>query len=272
MLFASIGVVLAQDDGTSSSSDEDIEYGAKAGDFSGAILYGRGLFITSGLNVPSSVTINSSVSGSSPNATNIIGEDNSATNMMGGEARYFITDRIAVKLGGAAIVRNTPDRINIQAPTGQISGNGNIGNAGAIPNYLAVQSQNDVDLTINVGSEYHFSSKYDRLFPYVGLNLPFYHARRSIYNPTVTTNTNGDVFIADIAPRHVQLMGFGAQAAAGVDYYLDEGFFFGFEIKPISYVYLYTAKFPAPGLPELEANTTTISFFTQPFLKIGFRF
>ena len=72
--------------------------------------------------------------------------------------------------------------------------------------------------------------------------------------------------------RHVEGFGFGAQAVGGVDYYLMEGLYFGFEIKPVSYIYSYSAKYPAPGLEALEADNHTISFFSQSFLKVGFRF
>lgn len=270
MLIGSVGLVSAQDESTGSGSGS-AGYAPAAGDFSGAILYGRGLFITSGLNVPASVTATGTVSGSSPSAFEIFDDNNSAVNMMGGEARYFVTDQIAVRLGGAAIIRNTPDRPNIQAPYPQNS----TSSATAIPHYAAVQAENSVDLTVNLTGEYHFTSKYERLFPYVGLNLPFFHGRRSLYDPSVyspSTGTTGTVQIVDAGPRHVQLFGFGAQATAGVDYYLMEGFFFGFEIRPVSYVYLYTSKMPAPGLEELQADTHTISIFSQPLLKVGFRF
>lgn len=259
MLIGSVGLALAQDDGTGSSQGSDEGYAAKAGDFSGAILYGRGLFINANLVVPYS---GEPVPGASPNASPIISDDNDATNMMGGEARYFILDHIAIKLGGAAIIRNTPDRPNIPAPQQ---------NGGNIPDYEAVVAENTVDMTINLGGEYHFGSKYERLFPYLGLNLPFYYARRSLYDPTIT-GSGTNITITDEGPRHVQLFGFGGQIAAGVDYYLMEGFFFGFELKPVSYIYLYSSKIPAPGMEELQADTHTISFFTQPVLKVGFRF
>lgn len=277
MLLCTVGMAWAQDEnsdgGTSSSADG---YAPAAGDYSGAIMFGRGLYVTNGLVLPSSIRIVNTftgdvttISGASPNASNLVGDGNAATNMIGGEARYFITDQIAVKLGGAAIIRNTPSRANIPAPSNQ---NGSFGGAGLIPNYQAVTANNTVDLAINVAGEYHFASKYDRLFPYVGLNLPFYHGRRSAYDPTITVEADGSATITDVSVRHVELFGFGAEAAAGVDYYLMEGFYFGFEIKPVSYLYLFTNKYPGAGLEELGADTHTMSFFSRPMLKVGFRF
>ena len=79
-------------------------------------------------------------------------------------------------------------------------------------------------------------------------------------------------FIVDAGTRHAEIVGFGAQAVGGVDYYLLEGLYFGFEIKPISYVYSYSTKVAAPGLGGLQADNHSISFFSQTFLKVGFRF
>lgn len=78
--------------------------------------------------------------------------------------------------------------------------------------------------------------------------------------------------IHDIGARHAEMIGFGAQLVSGVDYYLMEGLYFGFEIKPVSYVYAYSTKFPNPGLETLQADAHTLSFFSQTFLKVGYRF
>ncbi len=270
MLIGSVGFALAQDedqaDSGSEATSEVKPYAPAAGDFSGAILFGRGLFFNLEMinNVPGPITQQNSVGGPSPDAYRIISDYNSATNMIGGEARYFILDNIAVKLGGAAIFRNTPDQPNAPAP------NAAPGSINTIPNYEAVEAENEAYMVVNLGGEYHFKSKYERLFPYVGANFPFHYGRYTAFDPTVTGGTNPT--IVDFGDRSVELMAFGVQAAAGVDYYLMDGFFFGFEIKPISFLYAYSTQIPGPGLEERQAETTTLSFFTQPYLKIGFRF
>jgi hypothetical protein len=130
---------------------------------------------------------------------------------------------------------------------------------------------------VNIGGEYHFATKYSRLFPYAGLTVPLYYAQRAIYNPTIddgstSTAPTGSPRIVDVGVRSVAIKGFGVQAVAGVDYYLFEGMYFGIEIKPISYVYTYSNKIPGPGLESLKADTHTYSFFSQIFFKVGFRF
>ncbi|MEQ9167112.1 MAG: BT1926 family outer membrane beta-barrel protein [Fulvivirga sp.] len=269
MFLCSVSVALAQDDDQlgSEQGSGDTGYAPAAGDLSGAILFGRGLFLDFQLtNVPGSFSTGGTVGfpGQSPTAYRIVSDINSASNMVGGEARYFITNRIAVKLGGAAIFRNTPDQPNAPSPITAP------GSTQTIPDYAAVEARNEAYMTVNLGGEYHFSSKYDRLFPYVGANFPFHYGRYTVYDPTISGG-NSPV-ITDYGDRSAEILGFGVQAAAGVDYYLMEGFFFGFEIKPISFIYAYSTQLPGPGLEERQAETTTLSFFTQPFLKVGFRF
>jgi outer membrane protein W len=261
LLLAVVLGVNAQDASTSSDAPK---YMPEAGDFSGAILFGRGAYFTGGLFAPGSPSSGSwTVPGTAPSNNIIDGNSNDITNMVGGEARYFVTSMIAVKLSGGAILRNTPAVDNLP---GIIDSNSP--NAAWIPAYQATAAENSSDININIGGEYHFATKYDRLSPWAGLNLPIYYGRRSAYDPTIDDAGN----VTDVGLRHTELVGFGVQAAAGVDYYLMEGFYIGFEFKPISFVAAKTTKLPAPGLEGRDAGNTTLSFFSQPFFKIGFRF
>jgi outer membrane protein W len=279
MLLCVAGAAYAQDNTTTTttttttgSSSDAVDYAPVAGDFSGAILFGRGNFLNTGLDVPGQSNNWQSipVTGSSPYANTVEPNDNSITNIVGGEVRYFLMDNIALKMSGGAILRNTPARPNIP---GYTQGSDP---AAWIPAYAAVQADNRLDVNVNVGGEYHFSTKYSRLFPYAGVTIPFYYAQRSIYNPTIndgsSSSPSSSPQIVDVGVRSVEIVGFGAQGVAGVDYYLMEGLYFGFEIKPISYVYAYSNKIPAPGLAALQADTHTWSFFSQTFFKVGFRF
>jgi outer membrane protein W len=285
MLLVTLGCVYAQDTSTTTtttttSSSSAADYAPAAGDISGAILFGRGNFFHSAdlLLTPPSIVFDASgsvvtwtVPGNSPYNSTVDPNDNPITNIVGGEVRYFLMDNIALKLSGAAIFRNTPARVNTPALIDD-----GAPSAAWIPAYAAVEADNRADININLGGEYHFSSKYSRLFPYAGLTVPFYYARRSAYDPTIIdadgSSSGSNVEIVDVGFRHTEVIGFGAQAVGGVDYYLLEGLYFGFEIKPISFVYAYSNRSPAPGLEVGQAENTTFSFFTQPFFKVGFRF
>jgi len=232
--------------------DDGPKFAPKAGDFTAAMVFGRGAYLNGGLVVPSSFN---SVSGAAPYDNTTSTNDNSITNMVGAEGRYYATNRFAITLSGGAIWRNTPANLAIPA-------------AGDIPAYQAVVADESIDATISVGAQWLFNTKNDRLFPYVGVALPFDYARRSLYDPTITENGT----IVDLGPRHADITAFGIQAVAGVDYYVAKDVFLGFDIKPVSYTYAYNVKTPGPGLYTQEADTNTLSFFAQFSFKVGFKF
>jgi hypothetical protein len=264
ILFGSLstyGQVQAED-------DETDKYSPKEKDFSMAILFGRGNFFSSGLVAPPSPSGEWTVPGNAPYADFVSANENSASNMVGVEARYFLTQKFALKLSGGAIIRDTPMRMNIESATDFEEDNNQVW----LPNYAAVKSDEQVDVNINLGGELHFDSRFDRISPYVGFAVPFYYARRSMYDPSITTDSNGEPLIADIGNRHLEVIGTGAQLVAGVDFHLMEGFYLGAETKPVSYVYSYSQKSPGPGFEHLEADSHTFSFLAQTFLKLGFKF
>jgi len=262
LLLGLLGSVCAQ--------DETTDFGPAAGDFSGAVLFGRGSYQLSGFDIPSAPGSNTywTVSGSAPYLTSIVAGNNSVTNMLGVEGRYFVTPKIAIKVSGGVIIRSTPPHDNAPGVIDPSSPNGTW-----IPNYEAVVQSQDLDLNFNLGGDFIFpSKKFERMFPYVGVNVPFLYGRRTQYDPTITMEEDGSAVITDIGLRHSEIFGFGLQAVAGVDYYIAKGLYFGFEFKPVSYVYAFNRRIPAPGLEPWEADTHTFSFFQQIYLKLGFRF
>lgn len=260
-------LVQAQDDG-----DVDEGYGPKKGDITVEMQFGRSNIINEGLTVPSAPGSNSSwaVAANSPYANNISLQNNQNTfvNMIGVKGGYYLSDKVSLILAGAVRMDYTPGQANVP---GFISGNNN---AAWIPAYAAIPEQNSTLLNAVIGSEYTFSTKMERVFPYIGLHVPFYYARESQYDPTISddVDSSNPNAILDLGTRTGEIFGFGLQIAAGVDYYLMEGFYFGFEIRPASYIYAYSASKPGPGLELQQSNTNTYSFFTQPFMKLGFKF
>lgn len=250
-----------------SESDTVDKYAPVKGDWSVAVLFGRGNFFESGLTAPSSPTSNWTVKGEGPYADMINTNYNDASNMVGVELRYFLKNNLALKASGGAVIRDTPSRMNIESFTNFEEDNNQVW----IPNYGSVESDERTDLNVNIGVEYHFNSRFQRISPYAGLTVPFYYARRSAYDPAIITQNNEPV-IVDIGKRHTEVVGVGAQLVGGVDFHLLEGFYLGAEFKPVSYLYAYSQKSPGPGFENLEANSNTFSFFGQTFLKLGFKF
>jgi len=263
---------VAQDDSGSGGN-----FKPAAGDFSGAIMFGRSMgqwnlttpYSPTRGNVPSGSSWN--VYGVAPQANGVNGTSNSIANMVGAEVRYFLSGQIAVKASGFGIIRNTPPRDNMQGIVAY-----DMPNAGWIPDYQAVKAYNRVDMNINLGGEYHFNGKFDRVDPWFGVTVPFYYGRQSEYDPGVTMYDLGgsdpEIWVHDVGPRHGELIAFGGSAVGGIDFYLMEGMFVGLEIKPVSYVYAYMLQYPAPGLPTMGSDTHTFSFMSQPLFKLGFRF
>ncbi|GEM_PF-2116122 len=274
-ILLSSGLVLqAQDDG-----EIDEGYGPKKGDITVEMQFGRSNVINGGLTVPSAPGNNTNwrVLANSPYANNITLDNNQNTfvNMIGVKGGYYLTDEISLILAGAVRMDYTPGQPNVPGfiDSGQP-------NAAWIPAYAAIPEQNSTLLNVNIGGEYTFATDMERVFPYLGLHVPFYYARESQFDPTVndaaiegTDNGSGlNNTVVDLGTRTGEIFGFGAQIVAGVDYYLMEGFYFGFEIRPASYIYAYSSSKPGPGLELQESNTNTYSFFTQPFMKLGFKF
>jgi len=263
LLLGLLGSVFAQD---------ETSFGPSAGDFSGAVLFGRGNFQTSGLDVPSAPGSYWqslwTVSGSAPYLNSVEANSNPISNIVGLEGRYFVTSRIAVKISTGAIIRSSPPRGNAPAIIDP-----NSPNATWIPAYSAVSQSQNIDFNFNLGGEFVFpSKKFERMFPYVGANIPFLYGRRTLYDPTITLTEDGNSVVTDIGLRHAEVFGFGLQTVSGVDYYIAQGLYFGVEMKPISYIYAYSRKLPAPGLDAWQADSHTFTFFSQVYFKLGFRF
>lgn len=245
--------------------------------FSGAILFGNGIYLANP-TAPTSPSGNDwNVSGEAPFASGI-SNDNQLTNMIGAEFRYFVTEKIALKFNGSGIIRNTPAVDNVPGATPATSGSVDPAspNAGWIPNYDATKMNNSFNVNVSVGAEYHIATT-AKLSPYVSVMVPFSYGRSSQYDPTYNVNVDAAsidaaVTIADVGNRHTEQIGFGGQFVCGADYNLTESIFIGLEIKPVSYLYAYNTKFPAPGLETRDAATHTVGFFTQPVFKLGFRF
>jgi len=267
ILLASLTSVNAQGEDakpTCKSSDtcNVVKYAPEKGDFTAAMVFGRGAFLDGGLVVPGSY---GAINGAAPYSDVVDTNTNSITNMVGAEGRYYVKDNFALTLSGGAILRNTPAQLAIPAVTDV---NGNI----VIPSYDAVVADERIDISASIGGQWLFNTKNNRMFPYLGVAFPYNYARRSLYDPTVVVEDNGDVNVVDLGVRHVEIAAFGIQAVAGIDYYFTKDVFFGFDIKPVSYNYAYSIKEPGPGLIALESDTNTVSFFAQFSFKLGFKF
>jgi len=259
-----VGTLYAQSEGSSKK-------------FSMAILFGNGIYLAEPAVPVSPGTTDWTVAGEAPNASGI-SANNPLTNMIGAEFRYFVTNGFAIKFNGSGIFRNTPAVENVTGVTPATSGAVDPASpsAGWIPNYASTVMDNSLNVNVSLGGEFHIATG-SKVSPYVAIMVPFCYGRRSLYDPTVTVDVtkstiDAAVKITDVGTRHIETIGFGGQLVFGADYNFTESLYISLEIKPVSYLYAYNTKFPAPGLETRSADTHTYGFFTQPVFKIGVRF
>lgn len=242
---------------TANCCDAKSKFAPQRGDFTAAMVFGRGAYLNGGLVVPNS---NSTVPGDSGFDNTVDNNSNSITNMIGAEGRYYVGKKFALTLSGGAILRNTPAVLPIPGVP-----NTNV------PAYAGVDASENVSINATVGGQWMFTTKNERLFPYLGFAIPFDYARQSLFTQ-VSIDNNNNIVVTDLGPRHADLTAFGVQAVAGVDYYVAKDVFLGFDVKPVSYTYIASVKTPGPGLFNLESENNTVSFFAQFSFKLGFKF
>lgn len=223
--------------------------------FTVGINFGRGSFLSSGLGINNGSAISGEPSFSAVDVNN-----NSATNMIGAEVRYFLSKKWALTLGGGIVFSNTPSSLNIPAVMD------NSGNT-LVPGYDAVVADTRLDINYSLGALYFFDyKKNNRLMPYVGFLIPVNHSNRSTYDPTINSDNS-----TSLGTSTVEIGAIGLQAVAGVDYFVTDNIYMGLSIKPVSFMYIKNSRYPAPGLFSRKINNTSISSFVQPMLRLGFK-
>ena len=237
--------------------DQSAKFAPKKGDFTAAMVFGRGAYLNGGLTVPSS----NIVSGETAYDNTVNANNNSITNMVGAEGRYYIGNKFALTLSGGAILGNNPGVLPIPGVP-----NTNV------PTYAGVDASENVSVNATIGAQWMFKTKNERLIPYLGFALPFDYARQSLFTEVIIDDNNTITTPALLGTRQADISAFGVQAVAGVDYYIAKDLFFGFDIKPVSYTYIASVKSPGSGLLKLESENNTVSFFAQYSFKLGFKF
>lgn len=251
LVFLSLAVTAQDKD---ASKGDDKSYKPSKRDFTVGIQLGSGNFLSSGLTAVNGNTVNGT-----PTTAPISTTNNSAVNMVGVDARYFVSNKWAVTFAGALAYSSTPS--NLAIPAIIVDGNT------VTPGYNAVVSDNRMDVTYSVGALHFFNyKKNNRIVPFLGFTVPVSHARRTTYDPTITNNMP-----VDLGQSHVEAFGIGLQAVAGIDYYLSENFFLGASIKPVSVMSITNSKYPGPGLFSRKVNNFSLSAFVQPMLTLGFK-
>lgn len=208
--------------------------------------------------------------------------------------KVFVSDHININLSGAYMLNMQPKKDFIEGESYQIDdlnikdydvsvtpatvGVGDIYASkailGAVTNKLMVQ----------LGTEYYFNTRNERIFPYIGVFGQFKMARiESLYPYTgqyIPTDYPAGEGYPDMANEEVdwyrasrggQALGFGGGINIGVEYALMEGLFVGVEVAPVCYQYTLL-HLQVGGQDPYYATNHNLRAFAFPQLTLGFRF
>lgn len=205
--------------------------------------------------------------------------NNSLVNIIGLQGKYFLTDRWDVNLMFSMNIGVTPKKDLIE-------GDNSVSDM-QIPASKYVEGRVKNNWMVNIGSNYYFNTKNERINLYVGGLVGWQMGRIETMSPnTGETVSDGDAITdyddlndAETLPLQVyipstktgQIFGLRAAAVAGIEYSLGKGLVFGFELQPVAYRYDMIQICPK-GVATYKVGHHNINLFAQPNLKLGFRF
>ena len=208
--------------------------------------------------------------------------------------KVFVSDHININLSGAYMLNLQPSKDFIEGEDYSLEGLNvkdydisvtpatvGVGDTyaskailGAVTNKLMVQ----------LGTEYYFNTRNERIFPYIGVFGQFKMARiESLYPYTgqyMDTDYPAGEGYPDMnyeevdmyrASRGGQALGFGGGINIGVEYALMEGLFVGVEVAPVCYQYTLL-HLQVGGQDPYYATNHNLRAFAFPQLTLGFRF
>ena len=208
--------------------------------------------------------------------------------------KVFVSDHININLSGAYMLNMQPGKDFIEGEDYSLEGLNvrdydisvtpatvGVGDTyaskailGAVTNKLMVQ----------LGTEYYFNTRNERIFPYIGVFGQFKMARiESLYPYTgqyMSTDLPEGEDYPDMANEEVdmyrasrggQAMGFGGGINIGVEYALMEVLFVGIDVAPVCYQYTLL-HLQVGGQDPYYAMNHNLRAFAFPQLTLGFRF
>lgn len=212
--------------------------------------------------------------------------NNSLTNILGIEGKYFLSDCWDINFQFSMNINLTPKKDYVE------------GNSTEVPDmiipaqdYISARMTNN--WYVGVGTNRYFKVSNPRIHPYLGGSLGFQMARIETTEPYTGDNyydedmvetdkeTGKPVDPDELGglPTQVYLSGsragqmFGIKAAgvAGIEYSLAPGLVLGFQFQPLAYRYDVIQLCPK-GFDKYNASHHNIKIFDMPVLKLGIRF
>ena len=208
--------------------------------------------------------------------------------------KVFVSDHININLSGAYMLNMQPKKDFIEGESYQIDDlnikdydvsitDATVG-VGDIYASKAILGAVTNKLMVQLGTEYYFNTRNERIFPYIGVFGQFKMARiESIYPYTgqyMSTDLPEGEGYPDMNYEEVdmyrtsrggQALGFGGGINIGVEYALMEGLFVGIEVAPVCYQYTLL-HLQVGGQDPYYATNHNLRAFAFPQLTFGFRF
>ena len=199
---------------------------------------------------------------------NLDNNGNLKVNSVGVEFKYFITSQIAARVGGSGLISSSPSQDYIE---GVYSNTGSFTPGVDLSSYDDIEGETRMQFDFNLGADYYFKTKLERLHPYAGAEFNFLYARAEYATAYEGLDNSGNVILS-AGPRLGEVCGIGSSVVAGLDYYIVEGLFVGVEMKAASFMYNAKCIYFQEGMEAYDANTYNTTFCDQFTFKIGFKF
>lgn len=233
---------------------------------------------TKGFNVPVGLPGTDFQSGDPGYYLNL-GDLNSNTlmNLIGIQGKYFLTDRWDVNAMFSMNINATPSKDYIE-------GDHTVTEL-PIQDYKYIEGRIQNAWTVQLGSNYYFNTKNERINLYAGgvlgwqmgrIQTSYPYTGETVIDEDMSEETDEDLNNESVQlytpnSRAGQIFGLRVGAVAGIEYSIAKGLILGFEVQPISYRYDCIQICPK-GSAVYQAGHHSIGFFATPNLKIGFRF
>lgn len=196
--------------------------------------------------------------------------NNSLTNILGFEAKYFLSDCWDINMQFSMDINLTPSKDFVEGET--------MVEDMVIPSQKYINAQMTNNWFVSVGSNRYFKVSNPRIHPYLGASVGFQMARIETTEP-YTGDYVYDEDIDESLPSQLYLAGsragqaFGVKAAgvAGIEYSIAPGLVLGFQCQPLAYRYDVIQICPK-GFDKYNASHHNIKIFDMPVLKLGIRF
>ena len=194
--------------------------------------------------------------------------NNSLTNILGFEAKYFLSDCWDINMQFSMDINLTPKKDFVE-------GDYEVSDM-IIPAQKYINAQMTNNWYAAVGTNRYFKVSNPRIHPYLGASVGFQMARIETTEP-YTGNTvveDGVELPASIylaGSRAGQMFGVKGAAVAGIEYSLAPGLVFGFQFQPVAYRYDVVQICPT-GFENYNASHHNIKIFDMPVMKLGIRF